>query len=114
MSYNESKAGTGTAKVDMPMFSRVVEDATGQLTLAGATDRELGTLNRNAFVGDAVSYRFRNAEGTCQMIASGAIGLNVEVFAAASGKVASTGTVSVGISRSSASAADDQIEVLRW
>jgi hypothetical protein len=84
------------------------------LSLAGASTVELGTLENATFAsGDLGQVRLRTANGTAKMVAAGAITAGAPVFAAASGKVASSGTVFVGTALEAAGADNDVIEVLR-
>lgn len=112
--YTEGAIGTGIPGAAIAKYLRVKEVA-GVLQKAGSTDAELGTLEEAAF-GSAspavVSYRFRNSQGTRLMIASEAITAPNEVYAAANGKVAASGTRLVGSARTSATADGDIIEVL--
>lgn len=85
------------------------------LALAGAADVELGTLEKRCLSGDtAASVRLRTADGTVSMVAAGAISAGGDVFAAASGKVASTGSLLIGKALTAATADGDAIEVLRY
>lgn len=84
------------------------------LALAGATDHELGTLVQPTFAaGDEVAVHLRTAQGTVKMVASEAITAGNPVYAAASGKIAASGTVLIGIALEAATANNDVIEVLR-
>ena len=84
------------------------------MVLAGAADVEVGALERPAFDStDVVPVRLRTAQGTCILVASGAITAGSTVFAAAGGKVAQAGTVTVGIAFQAATANNDLIEVMR-
>jgi hypothetical protein len=93
---------------------RQVRLATGVLAYAGDSDTDaLGFLDAPAFAaGDIVAVRLRTAEGTVIGIASEAISAGGTCYAAASGKVASTGTVVVGVAINAATANGDQIEIL--
>lgn len=62
--------------------------------------------------GDEFAGRLTNAQGTRKMVASEAITGGNPVYAAASGKVASTGTIIEGIALESAGANNDIIEVM--
>lgn len=62
--------------------------------------------------GDEFSGRLTNAQGTRKMVASEAITGGNPVYAAASGKIASTGTIIEGIALESAGANNDIIEVI--
>lgn len=84
------------------------------LSLAGASTVELGTLENATFAsGDLGQVRLRTANGTAKMVAAGAITAGAPVYAAASGKIASSGTVFVGTALEAAGADNDVIEVLR-
>lgn len=95
---------------------RRVKLSGGALAYAGSTDQELGTLTTDTFaVTDAVDVgvKLRNCEGTELMVASEAISAQAEVYAAANGKIAASGTVRIGRAQEAASADGDVIEVLR-
>lgn len=84
------------------------------LALAGASDVSIGTMELPAFSGDEYgTVRLVSAQGTCKMVASEAITAGNPVYAAASGKVAATGTVIEGLALEAAGADGDIIEVLR-
>lgn len=86
----------------------------GVLALAGSTDVELGTLENPVLTGATYgSVRLRTAQGTVKMVASEAITAGNPVYAAASGKVASSGTVYCGTAVEAAGANGDVFEVLR-
>ena len=91
---------------------RVVQSG-GSITAAGATTVEYGTTEERIVSGDYGPVRLRTAEGTIRMIASEAISADGEVYAAASGKVAASGTIFIGWALTAASADGDVIEVLR-
>ena len=85
----------------------------GKVATAGATVRGIGTADTPSFAdGNIVAVRLLSAAGTQKMIAAGAITAGANVFAAASGKIASSGTVPVGVAMEAASADNDLIEVL--
>lgn len=86
---------------------------TGALALAGAADVELGTMEVACTAAGPTTVRLRSAKGTCKMVASAAITAGVTVYAAASGKIASSGTVTIGTALEAATADGDVIEVLR-
>lgn len=84
------------------------------LALAGATDNEIGTMEVPALAAnDVVAVRLRNAPGTQKFVASEAVSVGDLVHAAASGKVATTGTILIGVALTSASGDGSVIEVLR-
>lgn len=109
--YVETPTRTDTAASALGQFLRV--KTAGALALAGATDVELGTMENAALAAGPATVRLRSAKGTCKMVASGAITSGVTVYAAANGKIASSGTVVVGTALEAATANNDVIEVLR-
>lgn len=83
------------------------------LSLAAAGEVSIGTMEAPTQTTDSSgTVRLANAGGTRKMVASGAITAGSPVFGAASGKIASTGTVYEGIALETASADGDIIEVL--
>ncbi len=85
----------------------------GKLAAAGASDLSIGTLEAASFAdGDERAVRIRTAEGTRKMVASGSITAGNPVYAAASGKVAGSGTVLEGYALESATTNGDIIEVM--
>lgn len=86
----------------------------GALAVAGADDAGIGTMENPSFAsGDKVSVRLATAQGTRKMVASAAITSGVDVYAAASGKVASVGSVYIGKAMEAATNDGDVIEVMR-
>lgn len=86
----------------------------GKLAAADASTVELGTTIQEAFAdGDVVQVVLRSANGTVQFVASEAITAGNTFYAAASGKVASTGTVALGTALETTSADGDYMEGLR-
>lgn len=82
------------------------------VNVAGATDVAIGVVNARALAAsDPVGIRLRTAEGTYRMVASGAITCGNAVYAAASGKVASTGTVYEGVALETTTTNGDILEV---
>jgi len=90
----------------MVAYSRVILTA-GLLQLAGASDVDIGCTNEDNFATtdgtetfpsgyQDVGVRLRTAMGTAKFIASGAITKDNPIYAAASGKVAASGSVLVG------------------
>jgi len=112
MTYNEGPTKTFTAGSAMGQYLRV--KTSSSLALAGATDVELGTLEESVFdVGAPTAVRLCTAAGTAKMVASGAIMADGTVYAAAGGKVSTTGSLVIGQALSAATADGDIIEVLR-
>jgi hypothetical protein len=90
-----------------------VKMTAGFLAAASSTEVELGTLEYAILTGDeSGTVRLRSASGTKPMVAAGAITSGNPVYAAASGKVDASGTVFCGTALESATANNDQIEVL--
>jgi hypothetical protein len=110
--YNQTGERTFVSGSTLARYLRVKTAAA--IVVAGSTDVELG-VNMNAVVtsGDTVNVKLRTAPGTCPMVASGAITLGNPVYAAASGKIAASGTVLIGTALNAATADGDVVEVLR-
>jgi len=83
------------------------------LTLAGAGDIELGTMDLPCLAAGPTTVRLRSAQGTAKFVANGAITAGAAVFAAAAGKVGSSGTIYIGDALEAASGDGAVIEVLR-
>lgn len=93
---------------------RRVKLSSGVLAYAGVNDFDLGVLvNRTLASGDQATVDLSTGEGTTAMIAAGAITAGADVFAAADGKVASTGSLKIGRAITAAAADLDTLEVLR-
>jgi hypothetical protein len=90
--------------------------SSGFLAAAGATTKELGTMEYASLSTDeAACVRLRTAEGTAIFIAAGAIAAGAAVHTAASGKVnddQATGAFALGTALTAAAADGDYIEVL--
>jgi hypothetical protein len=85
----------------------------GYLAAAGASTVELGTMERRSLAADEYgTVRLRTAQGTRKMVASGSITKGNPVYAAASGKIASSGTVYCGTALEASATDGDVIEVL--
>ena len=101
-----------TSNGAIAQYLRVVLSS-GVLAAAGATVPCIGTAEDPILAADTTgTVRLRNAGGTRKMVASSAITLGNPVYASASGRVASTGTVMEGIALEAAAASGDVIEVL--
>jgi hypothetical protein len=110
--YVETPTRAFTAGAAIAQFLRVKLSA-GKLAAAGASDISLGVLQEAALADlDIRAVRLRTAQGTTKMVASEAISAGASVYAAASGKIAATGTVYEGIALEAAGADGDVIEVL--
>jgi hypothetical protein len=85
----------------------------GQAALAGAGTAGIGTIDTPSFAaGEPCTVRLWSAQGTRKMVAAGAIASGAPVYAAAGGKVSSTGALCVGRALEVAGADNDIIEVL--
>lgn len=105
--------GGFTASGALGQYLRVKDNGSSKLALAGASDIGLGTLEFATFAdGDAATVRLHSAQGTRKMVASEAIDAYATVYAAAGGKIASTGTIVVGYALAAASGNNSVIEVM--
>ena len=95
----ESGVRSFQASAALAVYRRVKLDASGKLTYAGAADQNaIGVTMRAAFAADEwVPVRLLTADGTMPYTAAGAIAVTDSLYAAANGKVASTGTVLAGL-----------------
>lgn len=85
----------------------------GQAALAGAGVAGIGTIDTPSFAAnEPCTVRLWSAQGTRKMVANGAITSGAPVYAAAGGKVSSTGTLCVGRALEASGADNDIIEVL--
>jgi len=110
--YVESPCRQFTAGAARDRFLRVKLSGTS-LATAGASDVSIGTQETESFAAtDIVPVRLSTAQGTRKMIASGAITPGNPVYAAASGKIAGSGTVVEGRALEAATTDGDVIEVL--
>lgn len=114
--YVDTPTRTFTAGAAIGQYIRVYLSS-GKLAVAGLTNKEIGQAEVAAFAdGDVIPVRLRTAQGTCKMVAAGAITAGAAVYTAASGKIddvaTSTGFL-VGTALEAATAANDVIEVLR-
>lgn len=85
----------------------------GTITTATASEQAIGVQQDESFAStDLVSILLKSKPGTMMMTASEAISAGAYVYAAAGGKVASTGTIKEGIALEASTANGDIIEVL--
>lgn len=111
--HTEGRTKTFPANTALAKGIRVKLSA-GFLAAAGASDVELGTLENAILSTDELgTVVLRTADGTETFVASEAITAGNPFYAAASGKVAATGTVYCGTALEAATANNDQIEGLR-
>lgn len=87
--------------------------SSGVLALAGAGEFGLGTMENPTFsTAETGTVRLRTAAGTRKMVANAAITAGAPVYAAASGKIAPSGTFLIGEALDAASGDGSIIEVL--
>ena len=84
----------------------------GVLQIADASTIELGTTIDRVVSGDYVAVRLRNAQGTRKFTANGAITYCNICYAAAAGKVASSGTVICGLALETTTTDGDVFEAM--
>lgn len=100
----------------IPQFARVKLDSDGKVTVAGLTDKEIGTAIDPAFAaGDIIGVKLRSAAGTHKMIAVEALNAGATLYTEAAGKVQDTAQATafqLGTALEAATADGDIIEVL--
>jgi hypothetical protein len=110
--YIEGPVRTFIAGTTLSQHARVKLSG-GYLAVCGASDVGIGTVEADVVTAyDGVGVRLHSAQGTRKMIASGAITAGNPCYAAASGKIASSGTVYCGIALETSANDGDIIEVL--
>lgn len=87
--------------------TRVKCDSSGNAAVAGATDATIGTAEHAAASGDPVTIRLHGP--TLRVVASTAITRGNQVYPAASGKIAATGTTALNLVALEAATADGDI-----
>jgi hypothetical protein len=97
---------------------RVKLDSDGRVTVAGLTDRDIGTAETAAYAaGDPITVRLRTAAGTAKMVSIEAVTVGSLVYTEANGKVQDTAASTaflIGTAMESASGDGSVIEVLRY
>lgn len=113
--YVESAVRQYTANAALGQHLRVSVLSTGKVALAEAGQMGVGTTENPATAADEViGVRLNNAHGTRKVVANGAISEGSLVYAAASGKVGSSGTVCYGVACEAATTDGDIIEVTSY
>lgn len=114
--YVDTNTKTFVADAAIPMYRRVKLDSDGRVTIAGLTDKDIGTAVTAALAaGDRVTVRLRTAAGTHKMVASEALDAGAAVYSESDGEVQDTAQATsfvVGTALESATADGDIIEVL--
>ena len=93
--WTEGRTKTYQASAALAQYLRVRLDGSLELAVCGAASTDcVGTMWEAALAADQiVSVVNRNAQGSQIMVASGAITAGNDAYAAAGGKIASSGTV---------------------
>lgn len=113
--YTEAAVRQFTANAALGQHLRVAVLSTGKVALAEAGQMGIGTTENPATAAnELVGVRLNSAQGTRKVVASGAISEGSLVYAAASGKVGSSGTVCYGVALEAATADGDVIEVTSY
>ena len=114
--YTDHNCKTFIADEAIAVHLRVKLDTDGRVTVAGLTDKELGTAVTPAFAaGDPVSVRLRTASGTHKMVAIEPLAVGAVLYTETGGKVQDTAQATsfqVGVALEAATADNDVIEVL--
>lgn len=111
--YTEGGLKTFESGAAIKDYSRIQIGSDRKVTTAGASAVCDGTAERAAFDADEyIPVRLKNAPGTRQMIAAGAISAGASVYAAADGEIAATGSILEGKALEAATAKGDIIEVM--
>lgn len=96
----------------IPFGARVKVDSAGQISVASASEAMVGVTHEAVAASGWGTVRMLSAPGTFLMLASGAITRGAQVYPAASGKIAGTGTTPLLMVALEAATADgDVIEV---
>lgn len=114
--YSDHNYKTFTADEAIAVHLRVKLDSDGKVTVAGLTDKEIGTaVTPSAAAGETISVKLRTGAGTHKMVAIEPLAVGATVYTEANGKVQDTAastSFQVGIALEAAGADGDIIEVL--
>jgi|LakMenEpi03Aug12_release.lakeMendotaPanAssembly.Ray.scaffolds.fasta_scaffold36984_7 hypothetical protein len=114
--YVDGNTKTFIADEAIAVHLRVKLDSDGRVTIAGLTDKEIGTVVTPAFAaGDPVTVRLRTASGTHKMVAIEACAIGAVLYTETNGKVQDTAQATsfqIGTALEAAGADGDVIEVL--
>lgn len=109
----ETNTKTLNAASAVGQFLRVKVNSSGLFALAGATDSAVGVNILEVFAAnDRLTAKLRTGAGTVKMVASGAITRGNVVYAAASGKIAASGSIVEGVALETSTTDGDIIEVM--
>lgn len=110
--FNNPAGVTGVADAATNKYLRVHRDSNNEWAISGVANKSLGVAWETVdAAADDLNVRLHGA-GTQIMVAAGAITAGAKVYAAASGKVAATGSVLEGIAIDAASGDGSQIGVI--
>ena len=113
-SYNQGPEKTYMAEVAIAQHLRVKKgSAANEVDIAAAEDDFIGTALRRAAINEPVAVRSWKDASSFICVASGAISANADVYGAAGGKVAGSGTTKIGVAEHGASADGDFVTVIR-
>lgn len=114
--YNEGprKGFTAAAAIGINLRVKITDASTSPITInvAGASDPSIGVVEDAVLAAGPCTVLLANAAGTRKMVASGSITGGNPVYAAATGKVASSGSVVEGKAFETTTANNDILEVL--
>lgn len=108
------KTYLGAASIGANLRVKITDGTTKPPTInvAGASDPSIGVTEEFLAAAGPIAILLANAQGTRKMVATGVITSGNAVYAAASGKVASSGTVVEGTAMETTTALNDVFEVL--
>jgi len=114
--YVDGNVKTFVADEAIAVHLRVKLDSDGRVTVAGLTDKDIGTALTPAFAaGEPISVKLRSGAGTHKMVAIEAMAIGATVYTETGGKVQDTAQATsfqIGTALESATADGDIIEVL--
>ena len=109
---SENKSGIRTFQATAAAIaygSRVKVDSNGLISVAAASEASIGTVSETVAASSNGSVKLFGSPGTFIMLASGAITRGTQVYPAASGKIASTGTTALNLVCLEAASADGDL-----
>lgn len=114
--FVDTNTRTFVADEAIAIHLRVKLDGDGRVTLAGLTDKEIGTALTPAYAaGDTITVKLRSGAGTHKMVAIEALNIGATLYTETGGKVQDTAQATsfqIGTALESATADGDVIEVL--
>jgi len=114
--FNDTGYRTFIADAAIAQHLRVKLDSDGRVTVAGLTDKGIGTATRPTFAaGEELTVALNTKPGTQKMVAIEAVAAGATLYSEAGGKVQDTAAATafpVGIAMESADADGDVIEVM--